>query len=210
MMVGGFIDAYTFVQRGGILAAGQTGNIIFTSVNIANQDFNGVTAKLVTICAFAFGCFLGEIIRKKHRTHYWRVPVLSLEVIIFAVVGILPRSLPNIAIVPLLACVMAMQTTVFSQIEGRAYNNVFSTGNIKKAMVGLANFVTTHDHHQLTTALIFLQLVVCFALGAMVSAILQNRWGVTTIWWASGLLAVLTVGYAIAIYVRGQRYEEPK
>lgn len=26
---GGFIDAYTFMERGGTLAAGQTGNIIF-------------------------------------------------------------------------------------------------------------------------------------------------------------------------------------
>lgn len=33
--IGGFIDAYTFVQRGGVLAAGQTGNLIFLSVDIA-------------------------------------------------------------------------------------------------------------------------------------------------------------------------------
>ncbi|SPX68055.1 membrane protein [Lactiplantibacillus plantarum subsp. plantarum] len=28
--IGGFIDAYTFIQRGGVLAAGQTGNLIFS------------------------------------------------------------------------------------------------------------------------------------------------------------------------------------
>ncbi len=40
--IGGFIDAYTYVQRGRVLAAGQTGNIVFLSVDIARQNLPGL------------------------------------------------------------------------------------------------------------------------------------------------------------------------
>lgn len=201
--VGGFIDAYTFIQRGGVLAAGQTGNIIFLSVNVVNHDFLGVKTKLATILAFAIGCFIGQIIKEVHVTHYWRIPTLVLETVVFFAVGWLPKSLPNGIIVPALAFVMAMQTTTFSEIEGQGYNNVFSTGNLKKAMVGLSSYLFTKNVKQLKTGLTFLGLVISFAIGAMLSAIMQNYLGVTTIWWACGFLALLTIGYALAIYKLG-------
>ena len=201
--LGGFIDAYTFVQRGGVLAAGQTGNIIFMSVNVVNRDFLGVKTKLATLLAFALGCFIGQVIKEKHRTHYWRLPTLILEIVVFFIVGWLPTSLPNVAIVPAVALVMAMQTTTFSEIEGQGYNNVFSTGNLKKAMVGLASYMFTGSNKQLKIGLTFLGLVLSFAVGAMLSAVMQNYFGLATIWWACGFLLLLTIGYTIAISVRG-------
>lgn len=201
--IGGFIDAYTFVQRGGVLAAGQTGNIIFLSVNVVNRDFLGIKTKLATMLAFALGCFIGQILKEVHQTYYWRIPTLILEIIVFFIVGWLPNSLPNVAIVPALAFVMAMQTTTFNEIEGQGYNNVFSTGNLKKSMVGLASYFFTKNPKQLKSGLTFLGLVLSFAIGAMISAIMQNYFGLATIWWACGFLALLTVGYAVAIHLTG-------
>ncbi|MCY9807552.1 YoaK family protein [Lentilactobacillus senioris] len=201
--IGGFIDAYTFVQRGGVMAAGQTGNIIFMSVNVVNRDFLGVKTKLATMLAFALGCFIGQIIKEVHKTHYWRIPTLILETLVFFIVGWLPTSLPNVAIVPALAFVMAMQTTTFNEIEGQGYNNVFSTGNLKKSMVGLASYLFTKNRKQLKSGLTFLGLVLSFAIGAMISAVMQNYFGLATIWWACGFLALLTIGYMIAIYRLG-------
>lgn len=47
--VGGFIDAYTFMQRGGVLAAGQTGNIIFLSVDLTQHDLPGALVKITAL-----------------------------------------------------------------------------------------------------------------------------------------------------------------
>lgn len=44
--IGGFIDTYTFIQRVGVLAAGQTGNIVFLSVDIANRNLPGLFTKM--------------------------------------------------------------------------------------------------------------------------------------------------------------------
>lgn len=50
--IGGFIDAYTFVQRGGVLAAGQTGNVIFLSVDVAQNNLPGILTKFFTMIFF--------------------------------------------------------------------------------------------------------------------------------------------------------------
>ena len=48
----GFIDAYTFIERGGTLVAGQTGNVVFLSVELINQETRGIEVKLATMLAF--------------------------------------------------------------------------------------------------------------------------------------------------------------
>ena len=49
---GGYIDAYTYGLRGNTLAAGQTGNIIFFSVELAQHNLPGLVTKLWTFVAF--------------------------------------------------------------------------------------------------------------------------------------------------------------
>ena len=38
-MVGGFMDAYTFVTRGKVLANAQTGNVVYLAINLQRGDF---------------------------------------------------------------------------------------------------------------------------------------------------------------------------
>ncbi|GKT04102.1 YoaK family protein [Furfurilactobacillus entadae] len=199
-MIGGFIDAYTFVQRGGALAAGQTGNLIFLSVDVAKHNLPGVFTKFITVIFFSIGVLTVTIFKHRHKTHYWRIPSLAIEFLVCLIVGFLPTSVANFFIVPPLALAMAMQTTAFSKIEGRAYNNVFSTGNLKKAMIAIGEYHYHHDQQQLTTALIFFELVGGFAGGAVISALLQRFWGPHTIWGACIALIVIAGYYARAVH----------
>ena len=106
----------------------------------------------------------------------------------------LPATVSNAMVVPPLAFVMAMQTTAFSAIAGHGYNNVFSTGNLKKATIALTNYWLTGVRMELDTGLVYWKLVLSFATGAIVSAILQRWWTLRTIWVAAGLL-ILVGGY---------------
>lgn len=115
--IGGFIDAYTFMQRGGVLAAGQTGNLIFLSVDVARRDLPGVVTKLVTVIFFIIGVTLVGLLEHRlgARSHYWRLPILIAELVVCLMVGMLPATVSNAMVVPPLAFVMAMQTTAFRQ-----------------------------------------------------------------------------------------------
>ncbi|MFH5812129.1 YoaK family protein [Companilactobacillus sp. FL22-1] len=201
--VGGFIDAYTFVQRGHVLAAGQTGNIVFLSVDIARQNLPGIVTKIMTMLFFCLGIIVVEFLKhKNNRSHYWRLTSLVAEFIICIVVGFLPKTVSNLYVVPPLAFVMAMQNISFDQIEGLGYNNVFSTGNLKKAIINFIEYFYHHRQGDITTSKIYFELVLGFSFGAIISALLQKWLFLRTIWIVPILLIIIGGYYTALVYRR--------
>ncbi|CJW17594.1 ABC transporter ATP-binding protein [Streptococcus pneumoniae] len=54
----GYVDAYTFIVRGNTLVAGQTGNVVFLSVELIKNNVSDVRDKVLTLLAFMMGVFL--------------------------------------------------------------------------------------------------------------------------------------------------------
>ncbi|TDN22589.1 DUF1275 family protein, partial [Lactobacillus crispatus] len=120
---GGFIDAYTYIQRGHTLSAGQTGNVIFFSSALADHNIPGMINRASTFIAFSLGLLLVGLFHKYVKSQYWRVFCLFPILVICTVVGFLPKSVPNYYIVPAIAFGLAVQNASFSKIEGMGYNN---------------------------------------------------------------------------------------
>lgn len=201
--IGGFIDAYTFVQRGGILAAGQTGNIIFLSIDIANRNLPGALTKMMTMIFFILGIIVATWLRHRtQRTHYWRMTSLSIEFVACVIVGFMPKTVPNLFITPLLSFAMAMQNIQFDQIAGNSYNNVFSTGNLKKSIINLTDYFFSGDKSQLKIGLLYIELVIGFACGAVISALLQSIFKTRTIWITCVLLVLVGGYYMYLLHLR--------
>ena len=83
---GGFIDAYTFTERGGTLAAGQTGNIIFFGTDIAKHDLPGLTTKVATFLAYILGLIVVTTIALKVKSKYKRIfcilPIMFISLVV--------------------------------------------------------------------------------------------------------------------------------
>lgn len=125
--------------------------------------------------------------------------------VICAVVGFLPKSVPNFYIVPSIAFGLAIQNASFSKIEGMGYNNAFTTGNLKKSVVAWSAFFFGEDKSKHTAAVNYMLLVISFGLGAIVSALLQKifllqkTFILKTIWFAVILLTAINIIYLIAL-----------
>ena len=104
-MCAGFSDAYTFICRGGTLAAGQTGNVVFLSVGLIGQQISDVEVKLATMLAFMLGIFLMTVLRRLIDNSVWRLSTLVPFILTTLVTGFLPASVKNVFIVPFLAWV---------------------------------------------------------------------------------------------------------
>ena len=82
---GGFIDAYTYIQRGHTLSAGQTGNVIFFSSALADHNVPGMINRASTFIAFSLGLLLVGLFHKYVKSHYWRVfclfPILAICIV---------------------------------------------------------------------------------------------------------------------------------
>ena len=101
-LTGGFLDAYTYITRGGVFANAQTGNIVLMGINLAKGDFERVIHYVVPFLAFALGILLSEIIKatlKKSRHMHWRQIVVLAEIRIEAEAE--PNSRHSIISLPL-------------------------------------------------------------------------------------------------------------
>ena len=91
-MCAGFSDAYTFIERGGTLAAGQTGNVVFLSVGLIGHEIADVEVKLATMLAFMIGIFLMTVFQRFFSHSVWRLSTLVPFVLTTLVAGFLPKE----------------------------------------------------------------------------------------------------------------------
>jgi uncharacterized membrane protein YoaK (UPF0700 family) len=94
-IVGGFLDSYTFVARGGVFANAQTGNIVFVGIEAAKGDWSQALAYIPPILAFVMGVIVSEMIKKSPSNRL--VPdsaraILILEIAILFIIGFIPQT----------------------------------------------------------------------------------------------------------------------
>lgn len=114
-MCAGFSDAYTFICRGGTLAAGQTGNVVFLSVGLIGQQISDVEVKLATMLAFMLGIFLMTVLRRLIDNSVWRLSTLVPYILTTLVTGFLPASVKNVFIVPFFGLSLGIVATSFGE-----------------------------------------------------------------------------------------------
>lgn len=92
----GYVDAYTFIIRGNTLVAGQTGNVVFLSVGLIQDNVSDASAKVMTLISFMVGVFLLTVYKEKLRIV--RKPILSLIplAILSLIIGFVPLTVDNI------------------------------------------------------------------------------------------------------------------
>ena len=168
----GYVDAYTFIVRGNTLVAGQTGNVVFLSVGLIQQNVSDASAKVMTLLFFMMGVFFLTLYKEKLRIV--KKPILSLIPLaaLSLIIGFVPQTVDNIYLVPPLAFCMGLVTTAFGEVSGIAYNNAFMTGNIKRTMLAFGDYFRTKHTPFLREGLIFVSLLSSFVFGVVFSAYL--------------------------------------
>ena len=168
----GYVDAYTFIVRGNTLVAGQTGNVVFLSVGLIQQNVLDASTKVMTLLFFMMGVFFLTLYKEKLRIV--KKPILSLIplAVLSLIIGFVPQTVDNIYLVPPLAFCMGLVTTAFGEVSGIAYNNAFMTGNIKRTMLAFGDYFRTKHTPFLREGLIFVSLLSSFVFGVVFSAYL--------------------------------------
>lgn len=200
-MCAGFSDAYTFIERGGTLTAGQTGNVVFLSVSLIGHEIADVEVKLATILAFMIGIFLMTVFQRFFSHSVWRLSTLVPLVLTTLVAGFLPKEVPNVYIVPFFGLSLGIVAISFGEVDGYAYNHSFMTGNLKKTMVAYGNFVRDRKMEFFWESLFMTSLIGSFVGGAILSTFLIQYYGLRTIWFVS-LVLTLFLSYRAIQYVR--------
>ncbi|MCH5324681.1 MAG: DUF1275 domain-containing protein [Eubacterium sp.] len=171
-VTGGFLDAYSYLARGGVFANAATGNIVLLALNLAQGDFGRVLHYLIPIAAYAAGIIAAELIRRRfggrddHMLH-WRQLSIAAEIIIVCAVAFFPQGTADLAAVSAISFVCSMQVESFRKVQGNPYATTMCTGNLRSASEHLYRRIFGKDKQSGRTALLYFGIIGAFMLGAI-------------------------------------------
>lgn len=169
---GGFMDAYSYLGRGGVFANAQTGNILLLGVNLAQGNFDKITRYLLPIFAFIIGVVLSLVVRSlvsKTKMH-WRQAVILIEVILFMIVAFIPQS-QNILANSMISLACGMQVEAFRKVWGHPVATTMCIGNVRTGTENMYYYITKKDKKCLERSLICFLVVFTFIIGAIIGDI---------------------------------------
>ena len=198
-LAGGYLDAYTYLCRGGVFANAETGNMVLLGVKLAAGNWAGAAKYLPPIFAFFLGVLVAEVIRRRGKAAvssklHWRQWVLALEIVVLAAAAFLPMGGAwDMAVNWAVSFVCALQVESFRRVHGKAYVTTMCTGNLRSGTELLYQFFQTRDRDILHSALRYYHVILSFIVGAAASGVLAGVLGQWSVLVACALLAVVLV-----------------
>ena len=190
-VVGGFLDAYTYLIRGGVFANAQTGNIVLLGVNLAQGNYSETVHYLVPILAFAFGILTAELIKSKLKSNasvHWRQIIVIIELILLFVCSFIDSGVGNAWVNTVISFVCALQVESFRAVEGNAAATTMCTGNLRSGTEQLFLALKCKDKQHLKKGIVYYAIIAAFVFGAVMGALIINFLGVKAILVACVLL----------------------
>lgn len=167
---GGFMDAYSYINRGKVFANAETGNIILMALKVCEGKFFEAVNYLIPIISFAVGVGICEIIKyRKERINmiHWRQILVLFEIFAFIVVGFLPQEMNRVANA-IISMISGIQFATFPKIRGTAMATTMCTGNLKTGTQNMYRGIKTGDRSAIEKGLYYYVCILVFIAGTAI------------------------------------------
>ena len=193
-VVGGFLDAYTYILRGGVFANAQTGNIVLLGIHLAEEDYGKALYCIVPIAAFAVGVFITDVFKKifsEKGFNIYEYYIIVIEIILLTIVGVIPASVPDGVVNVTISFVCSLQVNSFRKIKNMPYATTMCTGNLRSGTDKLFQYLINKEKNSGVEAAHYFGIIALFIIGAILGTILVKDFGIRSIWFCCMLLAVV-------------------
>ena len=166
---GGFMDAYSYMERGQVFANAQTGNLLLLGVNLSLGQWDMILKYICPIVAFIAGIAMAEVF--KHYFHRsaiftWKQIILLIEMTIMIGVMFIPQTM-NLLANSLISFACGAQVESFRKYKGQAIATTMCIGNLRSGTEALCAFILKKDKDQLKNGLMFFLIIFVFVIGAV-------------------------------------------
>lgn len=196
-IVGGFLDAYTYISRGGVFANAQTGNMVLLAVNLSGGNWLKACSYFVPVLSFFLGVLIVEMIKARFNEHpkiHWHRIILEIEIGVLLIVGLIPQGELNSLANVLVSFTCAMQVEGFRRMNGKLFTTTMCTGNLRSATDNLYQYFKTKNKERLNNALQYFGIILFFIGGAAVGVLMTDLMDTKAVFIAAfGLLCVLFI-----------------
>lgn len=191
-MAGGFMDAYSYICRGGVFANAQTGNMLLMGINLAEQNWKNACYYFCPVFAFALGIVLADLVRLKTKDRewvHWRQVAVLFEAMVLAGVCFIPQSM-NLVANSLTSFACGIQVECFRKIHGNAIATTMCIGNLRSATQHFCDFVSTKQKESLKKCMLYAGIIVAFIVGAILGNIVIGKIHEMALMVCSGILVI--------------------
>lgn len=176
-LVGGFLDAYTYVCRGQVFANAQTGNIVKMGMTIVHGEYLKTVRYCMPIIAFCLGIMLTMLIRNydRHKRYFhWRQIVLFIEMLVMFFVSWIPVGSFSILANIMVSFICAMQAGCFKKVLGKPFSSTMCTGNLRSGTEYFYHAICYHNQAEMKKCMHYCLIILFFVLGVMLGVQLTN------------------------------------
>lgn len=193
--ISGYIDAFTFHTQGNRFAAVQTGNLIYFSLAIADQNWARALSYFVPIFIFSLGQFINYFMRKwtLKQGLNWHAFSSFIMLMILSVTAVLTQFLSPLFTIAGLTLFASIQVDTFKRLRGAPYANVMMTGNIKNAAQLLVKGWMEKNKDLRQEAYLIYAIMASFVLGIITSSFIASHFEEYALFFV--LFPVLLVNY---------------
>jgi len=199
-VVTGVVDAVSILRLGRVFVANMTGNVVFTGFAVVGAPGFSLSASLAALAGFLVGALGGGSLTSRlghDRGLLLRAGAAAELVLVAGGLG-LTAALPAPAARDGIAALLALAMGIQNAVARRLAIPDLTTTVLTMTLTGIAADVRTEDHGRAGLGRRVLAVATMFA-GAAVGALLVLHAGsAAALGLATGLLAVVTVGAALA------------
>jgi uncharacterized membrane protein YoaK (UPF0700 family) len=182
-VIGGYLDAFTYIGHGHVFANAMTGNVVLLGIYGVAQNWTQSLRHLPPIITFIIGIGAARgllLPTLRPRLRYPYLTVLTIELLIIAVLGLVPNTTRDIWITTSIAFAASMQVETFRKVNGRNFNSTFTTGNLRSLSEGIFDLLFHQSPEQARSktrdfAIICLAFFLGAVLGGFGTTHFQNR-----------------------------------
>lgn len=169
-IVGGFLDAYSYLLKGKVFANAQTGNLIFLCLSLAKHEFHKLHKYIIPIFAFAVGILVSEVLKNQKfiRNYDRMIAVLVFEALVIAGIGFLDASFSYDMINSIISFIAAIQVANFDKVDGNPIATTMITGNLRSSMINLAKYHALKDKKYLVSMRKYFIIIGSFGIGVII------------------------------------------
>lgn len=210
-VVGGFLDAYTYIGRGGVFANAQTGNIVLLGIYASKGEWQQVLRVILPISAFIIGVLASELIKHldtRGKIRGWAEGVLLLEILVLSAVGFIPQTVPNILVTVTISFIASVQVSSFRKLVDSPYSSTMCTGNLRYASRAMFLYATERNPEEGRKAGRYFLVIGMFLTGAVAGGILTDLFPVRSVWAAVLILVICMI--LLALQRHGMTGEKSK
>lgn len=196
-LIGGYMNAYTYITRDEILANMHTANMSHFGIALALGQWGTALTYFLPILACILGAAFSELVKKILTSAGvkgdWRKSALLLEALALFAAGLMPPSFNDILVTVYISFFMGYQLCLFRKCLGVAHNTTICTGNLRNVGQVLYQALSSRSSSDWMKVLTFASLTFSFAVGAIPGTLLSLLLGAKAVWLCSFLLLLQAI-----------------